>query len=195
MSAPTTAKLGSRVTIRATGLTPGRYTLELAIEALRGGASPTNCVGKVGSARSVGGRVKISGALPTRLSCYQGVGPVEGYQIAKPGRYHLTLGISFAPNGFSNTASFITHEIRLVRSGSRIAAPRVLHCGTVGGRGFGQAGVGNITAEGVSCAVARRVFRHFNGVKAPKGWRIVHGPDGGSILVRGHARITGDLFG
>ena len=114
MSAPATAKVGSRVTVRATGLKPGRYTLELAFEALPGGASPTNCVGKVGSATPVGGRVRISGALPTRLGCYQGVGAVEGYVTAKPGRYHLTLGVSFAPNGFSDTASFITRKIRLV---------------------------------------------------------------------------------
>jgi hypothetical protein len=118
MSAPATAKLGSRVTVRAAGLKPGRYTLELAIEALPGvpgGAPPTNCVGKVGTAKAVGGRVTISGALPTRLACYQGAGAVEGYQTAKPGSYHLTLGVSFAPNAFSDTASYITHKIRLVR--------------------------------------------------------------------------------
>jgi hypothetical protein len=113
--APSKAKIGSRVTATATGLKAGRYTLELAVEALPGGASPTNCVGKVGSARAVSGRLTISGKLPTRLACYQGVGTVGGYETAKPGRYDLTLGVSFAPNGFSNTASFIIHKIRLVR--------------------------------------------------------------------------------
>lgn len=114
LSAPSTAALGSRVTIRAAGLKPGRYTLELAVEVLPGGSSPTSCVGKVGSATAVGGRLTISGALPRRLACYQGVGAVGGYETVKPGTYHLTLGVPFAPNGFSNSASFITREIRLV---------------------------------------------------------------------------------
>ena len=114
MSAPATASLGSRVTVRAVGLKPGRYTLELAVEVLPGGNSPTNCVGTVGSATAVGGRLSISGALPRRLACYQGVGAVGGHVTARPGTYHLTLGVRFAPNGFSNTGSFITREIRLV---------------------------------------------------------------------------------
>lgn len=113
MNSPATAKVGSRVTVRAVGLKPGHYTLELAIEVLPGGASPTNCVGRVGSATAVHGRLKITGALPTHLACYQGVGSAGGGEAMSPGKYHLTLGVSFAPNGFSNTASFITHKIRL----------------------------------------------------------------------------------
>jgi hypothetical protein len=114
MRAPGTAKVGARVRVRAAGLKPGRYTLVLAIEVLPGGAAPTNCVGKVGSARAVDGRVTISGLLPTRLACYQGIGAVEGHQTAKPGRYQLTLGVSLAPNAFSLRASFITRKIRLL---------------------------------------------------------------------------------
>ncbi|HSZ69706.1 MAG TPA: hypothetical protein VK756_05025 [Solirubrobacteraceae bacterium] len=113
MQAPTTATLGSRVTVSASGLKPGHYTLELGFEALPGGAGPTNCVATVGSATAHAGRVTISGKLPTRLACYMGVGAVEGYQKAKPGTYDLTLGVSFHPNGFSETASFIIHKIHL----------------------------------------------------------------------------------
>lgn len=114
MSAPATAAIGSRVTVHASGLKPGHYTLELGFEALPGGAGPTNCVGTVGSATAHAGRVTISGTLPTRLGCYMGVGAVEGYQTAKPGTYDLTLGVMFHPNGFSNTASFIIRKVHLI---------------------------------------------------------------------------------
>jgi hypothetical protein len=113
MASPAMARLHSRVTVRAAGLKPGRYTLVLAIEVLPGGASPTNCVGKVGSETSVRGRVTITGTLPSRLACYQGVGAVEGHDFVRPGNYHLSLGVSFAPNGFSGRASFVIHKIRL----------------------------------------------------------------------------------
>lgn len=113
MRAPRTAAIGSRITIRASGLKPGRYTLELGFEALPGGAAPTNCVGRVGAATAHAGRVTISGRLPTRLACYMGVGAVEGYVTAKPRLYDLTLGVSFHPNGFSNSASFIIRKLRL----------------------------------------------------------------------------------
>jgi hypothetical protein len=115
MASPATARIGSRVTVRAAGLKPGRYTLELVFEAFPGGASPTNCVAKVGSATSVGGRVTITGTVPSRLACYQGVGAVEGHVAARPGNdYHLTLGVSFAPNGFSGRASFVTRKVRVM---------------------------------------------------------------------------------
>ncbi len=113
MSATATAPIGSRVTVRASGLKPGHYTLELGFEALPGGAAPTNCVGTVGSATANAGRVTISGVLPTRLGCYMGVGAVESYQTARPGTYDLTLGVMFHPNGFSDTASFIIRKIHL----------------------------------------------------------------------------------
>ena len=113
MRAPATAPIHSRVTIRASGLKPGHYTLELGFEALPGGAGPTNCVGAVGAATARAGRITISGVLPSRLACYMGVGAVEGYQTAKPGAYDLTLGVRFHPNGFSDTASFIIRKIHL----------------------------------------------------------------------------------
>lgn len=113
MSAPSTAAVGSRVTIRASGLKPGHYTLALAIEVLPGGAAPTNCVGNVGSATAHNGRVTISGALPTRLGCYMGVGAVEGHKTAGPGSYDLTLGVEFHPNGFSLKGSFVIRKIHL----------------------------------------------------------------------------------
>ncbi len=111
MSVPAVAKLGSRITVSASGLKPGHYTLELAVEVLPGGASPTSCVGRVGTATAVGGHLRITGKLPGRLACYQGVGAAGGYKTTKPGNYHLTLGVSFAPNGFSGSGSFVMRKI------------------------------------------------------------------------------------
>jgi hypothetical protein len=113
ISAPAAAKAGTRITVSASGLKPGHYTLELAVEILPGGASPTNCVGKIGTATAVGGRVRITGKLPGRLACYQGVGEAGGHEATKPGNYHLTLGVSFAPNGFSGSGSFVMRKIRV----------------------------------------------------------------------------------
>jgi hypothetical protein len=113
MSAPADAKVGSRITVNASGLKPGHYTLELAVEVLSGGASPTNCVGRVGTATAVGGHLRIAGKLPGRLGCYQGVGAAGGYETTTPGNYHLSLGVSFAPNGFSGSGSFVMRKIHL----------------------------------------------------------------------------------
>jgi hypothetical protein len=113
ISSPTVAKVGSHITASASGLKPGHYTLELVVEVLPGGASPTNCVGRVGTATAVAGHVRITGKLPGRLACYQGVGEVGGSENTKPGNYRLSLGVSFAPNGFSGSGSFVTRKIRL----------------------------------------------------------------------------------
>ena len=113
MSAPTAAKVGSRITVSASGLKPGHYTLELAVEVLSGGASPTSCVGRIGTATAVGGHLRIAGKLPGRLACYQGVGAAGGYETTVPGNYHLSLGVSFAPNGFSGSGSFVMRKIHL----------------------------------------------------------------------------------
>jgi hypothetical protein len=115
MTAPSRVGIGSRVTITAVGLRPGRYTLELVVEALPGGASPTFCLARVGSAkRAVGGKVAISGKLPKRLGCYTGEGALEGYATVHPGSYTLSLGVLLPPAGFSETGSFVKHSIRLV---------------------------------------------------------------------------------
>jgi hypothetical protein len=113
MSAPAAAKIGSHITVSASGLKPGHYTLELAVEVLPGGASPTNCVGRVGTATAIGGHLRITGKLPGRLACYQGVGAAGGHKTTTPGNYRLSLGVSFAPNGFSESGSFVMRKIHL----------------------------------------------------------------------------------
>jgi hypothetical protein len=116
MQAPATARIGSRVTVKASHLDAGRYTLLLAIETSTSGALPTVCTGLVGVARTaVAGRVTISGVLPTRLACHQGVGPTLGHFNVRPGRYRLTLGIFMPPADFVYGKTLVKHEIRLTR--------------------------------------------------------------------------------
>jgi hypothetical protein len=115
MTAPSHAAVGSRITVSANGLKPGRYTLELVVEVLPGGASPTFCLARVGAAkRAQGGKVTISGKLPARLGCHMGEGILEGFVPARPGKYTLSLGVLLPPAGFSETGSFVKHSIRLV---------------------------------------------------------------------------------
>jgi hypothetical protein len=78
----------------ADGLKPGRHSLELVVEALPGGASPTFCLARVGASKQAqGGRVTISGKLPARLGCHMGEGILEGYVPVRAGKYTLSLGV------------------------------------------------------------------------------------------------------
>jgi hypothetical protein len=116
MTTPRTAKLGSRITVTASGLKPGSYSLWLALEVLPGGAAPTICSGKIGATvRPVDGKVRITGTLPSLLGCYMGVGQVGRRRTTPGDNYHLTLGDSFHQNGFDENKSFVTHIVRLTR--------------------------------------------------------------------------------
>jgi hypothetical protein len=115
LRAPSTARVGSRIAVSASGLTPGRYALVLYVTTLAPpGVPPTGCDAKVGAAATaVGGRVKISGKLPTRLGCRQGVGRLESYLKVRPGRYWLDLGGHAQPGAFAPGQGFVRRRIRL----------------------------------------------------------------------------------
>jgi hypothetical protein len=114
MTAPSRAPVGSRITVHAGKLKPGRYTLLLAVQLPTHGASPTSCSAPVGSARAHAGMVTISGKLPRRLACRMGEGPVEGDVSVRPGKYVLSLGILLPPAGFRG-GSFVKRTIQLVK--------------------------------------------------------------------------------
>jgi hypothetical protein len=115
LKAPTTARVGSRITVTARGLRPGRYSLFLELTVLAPpGVSATGCLAKIGAGtRAVDGRVTISGPLPKRLGCHQAEGPTEGYVTTKAGRYALDLGGFLPPAGFGGNETFIRRAIRL----------------------------------------------------------------------------------
>ena len=112
MTAPSRARIGARITVRATGLKPGRYTLLLAVQLPTGGVDTTSCSAPVGSARARAGKVTISGTLPRQLACRIGEGPLEGHDSVRPGKYVLSLGILLPPAGFRG-GSFVKRTIQL----------------------------------------------------------------------------------
>lgn len=114
MTAPSRASIGARITVHADGLRAGRYTLLLAAQLSSGGASPTDCSARVGSAAAQAGKVTISGKLPRRLACRAAQGPLEGYVSVHPGKYVLSLGILIPPAGF-RAGSFAKRTIHLVK--------------------------------------------------------------------------------
>jgi hypothetical protein len=115
LKAPSTARVGGRITVSASGLKPGRYRLFLEFTALApAGVSATGCLAAVGaSAIAVTGHVTISGVLPKRLACHQAEGPTEGYVTTRAGHYALDFGGFLPPAGFKSSQSFIRRAIRL----------------------------------------------------------------------------------
>jgi hypothetical protein len=115
MHAPSTAAIGSRITVRANHLDAGRYTLVLAIETSVVDDTVTSCFARVGSSRpAAAGRVTITGTLPKRLACYQGgLGPNLGYFRVRPDRYVLSLGVFMPPAAFAYNKSFVKRGIRV----------------------------------------------------------------------------------
>jgi hypothetical protein len=114
LGAPERARVGTRITVRGTGLKPGRYTV-LLVKQITYGPSPTFCTGRLGSAAARHGRVTITGRLPRRLACRSGQGMISGYATTRPGAYKLDLGILEPPAGFRISGSFLMRTIHLVR--------------------------------------------------------------------------------
>ena len=115
LTAPAAARLGSRVTVHAIDVDPGRYRLFLEYTLLAPvGVTPTGCLAPIGGAvTAVRGRVTISGRLPRRLACHQAEGPVLGHLTVHAGRYALDFGGFLAPAGFTVGQTFIKRAIRL----------------------------------------------------------------------------------
>jgi hypothetical protein len=132
--APASATMGARISARASGLKPGRYTLVL-VKVLYApkGVATTACVAPVGAAVAKNGLVTITGKLPSRLSCHQGQGETLGTVAVKPGRYLLDLGGFEPPAGF-NAQTFLKRSINLtlvsLRARPTISAPAAARLGS-----------------------------------------------------------------
>lgn len=109
LHAPSTAKLASRISISASGLKPGHYTLVLSRV-----AAYTTCIASVAAGDAVHGGLTLSGTLPTRLACHLGRNATFGTVRVSIGTYWLSVGVLVAPTSFSSTASFVKTQIKLV---------------------------------------------------------------------------------
>ncbi len=106
--APATAALGSRISVTATGLKPGHYTLVISRV-----AGPTECLALIAAGDATHGRLKLSGTLPRRLSCYLGRQSTFGSITFTTGTYFLTIGELVPPTDFASTASSVKTRIRI----------------------------------------------------------------------------------
>jgi hypothetical protein len=113
---PSRARIGSRVTFSATGMRAGTYTLRLVKVVTPDRAMDgIGCVARVGRrTRTVAGRVRITGVLPTRLACSSGAGPVEGYRTAQAGAYLITISRDERGMPFGGDP-FLKRNLRLTR--------------------------------------------------------------------------------
>jgi hypothetical protein len=113
---PASARVGSRVTFSASGMRAGTYTLRLVkIVTPDRTLDGIGCVAPIGRpARSVAGRVRITGVLPTRLACSSGAGPVEGHTTARAGVYLVTISRDERGMPFGGDP-FLKRKLRLTR--------------------------------------------------------------------------------
>src|SRR5690348_2543926 len=113
ISAPKTARIGHRVRVSGVGLTSARYSLTLVYE-LRS-ARNAACVADIGKPRrSHNGSVVLTGVIPHRLTCYQGLNVKLGTVKTAPGSYHFIVGKKVGPAGWGD-ASFVRRPVRVTR--------------------------------------------------------------------------------
>ena len=112
LTAPSSARRGAPLSVTASGLRFGRYTLTLVADEQP--ARRARCLADVGTARrTTGGWVTLRGTVPRRLRCYQGANVLLGAVPAAAGAYHLVVGVKVAPDGWSAARSFPRRPVRV----------------------------------------------------------------------------------
>ena len=115
ISSPRQARIGGRVSVRASGLIPGRYRLLLAVTIShpRGGEA-LSCSATIGGRVSSSGTATFSGPIPRRLVCRFGAGSATGTVAVGPGRYQFLVASPVGPGAFSGRRSFVKRDVRIV---------------------------------------------------------------------------------
>ena len=114
VSAPRTARVGDSITTKARGLKAGRYAVTLALDNTAG--PRTACVSRLGHLQdSVGGRVKITGKIPRKLTCWENNSVKLGRVATSPGSYHLIVAVPNGPSGFDGDGSFVRRKLTIER--------------------------------------------------------------------------------
>jgi hypothetical protein len=114
LAAPRSAKIGAAVTVHASALISGRYALTLVADAHP--AQGASCVARLSKSKaSSGGAVTLSGTIPRRLVCYQGLATWLGAVPTAAGDYHLVVAEPTAPAGFDARGSFVRSALRVTR--------------------------------------------------------------------------------
>src|SRR4051794_39327975 len=114
VSAPRKARVGDSITTKASGLKSGRYAVTLALDNTAG--PRTACVSRLGHLQdSVGGRVKITGKIPRKLTCWENDSVKLGRVATSPGSYHLIVAVPNGPSGFDGKHSFVRRKLTIER--------------------------------------------------------------------------------
>jgi hypothetical protein len=114
LTGPSAARVGDTLSVTATGLKPGRYTLTLASD-----SRPTlrsSCVARLaGPTRTSAGRVALSGVVPKRLTCWENDSVKLGKVKVTPGAYHLIVAVPTGPSGYDVKYSFVRRALKIKR--------------------------------------------------------------------------------
>ena len=111
LSAPSTARIGHKVRVSGTGLTSARYSLTLVYD--KPPARNARCLADVGTSKhSRNGSVVLTGTIPHRLTCYQGLNVKLGTVRTGTGAYHFVVGLKVGPAGWGD-ASFLRKAVRV----------------------------------------------------------------------------------
>jgi hypothetical protein len=114
MTAPSSARIGAAVTVHASGLIKGRYALTLVADFHP--ARGASCVARIAPPLATRrGAVTLSGPIPRRLVCYQGLATALGPVPTTEGSYHLVVAEPVAPAGFTARGSFLRSALHLTR--------------------------------------------------------------------------------
>ena len=113
LSAPARARIGHRVRVSATNVSSATYALTLVYDVPP--ARNARCLADVGARRaSRNGDVVLTGVIPRRLTCWQGLNIKLGTVRTEPGRYHFVVGKKVGPAGWGD-ASFLRRAVRIGR--------------------------------------------------------------------------------
>ena len=113
LGSSTTGRIGGHVSINASHLNAGHYTLLLLeIASHPKGGQQTDCLGKIASGTAKNGSLTLSGTVPSKLNCVQANKSV-GTISTKTGKAYLVIGVFQPPGGFSANGSYVKRSITL----------------------------------------------------------------------------------
>jgi hypothetical protein len=115
LKAPSKAHVGDTVTARASGLKSGSYTLRIVADHQPAGARSFCAARLAGPKHTKSGRVKLRGAIPKKLSCYENNSVRLGKVKVTPGAYHLLVAVQFGPTGSEPKHSFVRSGLTIKR--------------------------------------------------------------------------------
>jgi hypothetical protein len=114
LTAPSSARVGQLVSVKATGLNSGRYTLTLVTDNPPGQRAA--CVARLaGPSRPSSGKLILGGTIPKKLQCWENDSVKLGTSKVTPGAYHLVVAVPDGPSGFSAKHSFVRRALTIKR--------------------------------------------------------------------------------